>query len=654
MPESQPPMGPARSRLSAAFDGPLGWIIVALWLGLAVGIAEVGTTRLVHALGVPVRLDQLRTNRHSAWMIPVADAGILVALGLLLAGVASWRPGLARRLSGLALGLPTFVCVLYYVPGLHKTSCWILCLGLGVQAGRLARRHPSPCRAALRWTLPALLLAAAVLGPIEYFRVVGAESRALAALPAPPTNAKNVLLLVLDTVRADHLSAYGYGRDTTPNLAKLAASGVRFDRAVSTAPWTLPSHASMFTGRWPHELSTAIDQPLDDEFPTLAEFLAARGYSTAGFAANTYYCNTVYGLDRGFAHYEDFPENTRISPLEIFRSSALGRRISEELGLSTEPRPGEPGTRKTAAGVNADLLRWVDRRAGRPFFAFVNYYDAHGPYQPPEGSPRRFGLSQLSESEREEIMRKQRRLDKDGSGANPDLVRAVNDRATALRVDSYDDCLASLDREIGRLFADLERRGLRDNTVIVVTSDHGEHFGEHSLFGHGVSLYQPEIHVPLLLFTPDAPRGHVVSEPVSLRDLSATIAERLGHGTTSPFPGQSLARHFGAEHAHVHAEPILVEVERQKKFSPTSPIPAARGPVRGIVAKRWVYIRNADGSEELYDVHADPKQTKNLADHDPAAMDLARLRIALDEKLVNDPDAPSQVADAEGDGKVPR
>ena len=116
-------------------------------------------------------------------------------------------------------------------------------------------------------------------------------------------------MIVWDTVRADHLSLHGYGRPTTPNLERLAARGVRFNLAFSTSSWTLPSHASLFTGRWPHELRVDWTVPLGNDFPTLAEYLGAQGYDTAGFAANVDYCSRETGLARGFVHYEDYPIN---------------------------------------------------------------------------------------------------------------------------------------------------------------------------------------------------------------------------------------------------------------------------------------------------------------------------------------------------------
>ena len=148
-----------------------------------------------------------------------------------------------------------------------------------------------------------------------------AEHRALARLPAPPSGAANVLLIVMDTVRAESLSLYGYHRDTTPQLARWAQAGA-CDSTGPLAPscWTFPSHCTLFTGRWPYQLDSLHRLVLDPTVPTLAEFLAARGYLTAGFAANTSYCSYETGLDRGFAHYEDYV----LSPRNILATTAPG------------------------------------------------------------------------------------------------------------------------------------------------------------------------------------------------------------------------------------------------------------------------------------------------------------------------------------------
>ena len=234
------------------------------------------------------------------------------------------------------------------------------------------------------------------------------EHRAAATLPPPPPTPRNVLLIVWDTVRYANTSLHGYSRRTTPHLEELAGGGVRCDLAFATSSWTLPSHASLFTGRWPHRLGVDWTTPLRPDVPTLAEYLAGRGYDTAGFVANLDYCGRESGLARGFAHYEDFPINLR----EIFtRYLALGRRLdlpSLVLDLDTlvENAFGRsPGLAvqaaehaKDAAALNGAFLAWLDGQRGRrrPFFAFLNFNDAHSPYEVPDRSVAGFGLRPTS------------------------------------------------------------------------------------------------------------------------------------------------------------------------------------------------------------------------------------------------------------------
>ena len=216
------------------------------------------------------------------------------------------------------------------------------------------------------------------------------------ACPGPPAGAAargpNVLLIVLDTVRASSLSLYGYARDTTPQLTRWARRGVRFDWAVAPACWTFPSHCCFFTGRWPYELNSHWQLVLNTPHPTLAEFLAARGYLTAGFVANTSYCSYETGLDRGFAHYEDYP----LSPRTILGSTAVGRWITQNV-LSYRDFYGRKWIQyqsRDAGGINRAFLDWLSRqrRGERPFFAFLNYLDAHEPFLVPGEHTPRFGL----------------------------------------------------------------------------------------------------------------------------------------------------------------------------------------------------------------------------------------------------------------------
>lgn len=621
--ESPHPTAPA-SRLRLA----IALLAVATWAGLVSGLAEYGAIAARSAIGARVTVDLLRLNRHASWMIPAADASIFAATGLLLAALALAAPRAARKVAGPTLGILASGAILMRVPSLHVLARWALACGFGLQAARLASRHPLGFGRLVRWSLPALAIAAASLGPWQYRRIVDAERRALAALPAAESGAPNVLLLVLDTVRADHMSLYGYQRDTTPNLARLAASGVRFDQARSAAPWTLPSHASLLTGRWPHQLAADEDHAMNRAYPTLAEFLSDRGYATAGFVANTYYCNAAYGLDRGFARYEDCYENAEVSLDEVARCSALGR-LAYGLGSAAGWLPPlEANQGKDAARLNRDALAWIDSQKGRPFFAFLNYLDAHDPYLLPEGDHRRFGLRPES-PEDFALLR----------GWHDSNKQNVTPRQVDLVRDAYDDCIAYLDAQLGLLFEDLDRRGLRKNTVVIVTSDHGEQLGERRLYGHGRSLYHQELHVPLLVLAPDARRGLVVRAPTSLRDLPATIADLTGLSGRSPFPGGSLAASWnrGGE----PNRPVLSEVSHRPKTTSKNPNrpPAWRGPMSSIVDRDRVYIRNADGREEIYDLASDPDETRDLAKTDRAAALLAPFRATLD-RLKTGPDAP--------------
>ena len=364
--------------------------------------------------------------------------------------------------------------------------------------------------------------------------------------PSPSAAAPNVLLIVLDTVRADHLSLYGYDRPTTPALERWARRGILFSEARATAPWTLASHASLFTGRWPHELGVRWMTPLGTTVPTLAEHFGSRGYATAGFVANLIYCSYDTGLDRGFTHYEDYVLErlmalrtaslidqavTELSALSGLVDAGPFRSLRAAIGRSFFPRE----QRKDAGAINRAFVGWLSQRPepARPFFAFLNYMDAHSPYVLPPGAAHRFGLKPESRDDFQLLNRHWDSIDK----------LRLAPRYRALRADSYDNCIAHLDEGLGKLLDELAGRGVLDRTLVIVTSDHGEGLGEHGLFDHGESLYRTEIRVPLLIVPPAAPRTRgVVSQAVSLRDLPATIVELAGQGTGSPFPGRSLSR----------------------------------------------------------------------------------------------------------------
>jgi arylsulfatase A-like enzyme len=556
-------------------------------------------------------------------MIPAADLGIIGAVGVVFVAASCC---IGRRVYPVAiatLGALTALAPLLGTHRLHPAACLALAAGVGARLATINESRAQRLRKIILLTLPAFAVVLSVWGGYAFVRLSGAETRALAALPLAAPDAPNVLLIVLDTVRADHMSAYGYDRPTTRRLDEYARRGVQFDRAVSTAPWTLPSHASLFTGRWHSELTANADRRLDASVPVLAEFLREHGYVTGGFVGNTTNCNSFYGFDRGFIRYEDFADKAKVSLVELANCSEIGRRVLQLSGLA--PRLGlDPNVgRKDAPTINRDVLSWLSGQNGAPFFAFVNYYDAHDPFILPDGVAPKYGPAKRT-AEQDRVLRVWQHPDRRAlPAAEAELIR-----------DAYDDGIAYLDEQVGRLLDAMEARGLLENTIVIVTADHGENLGEHDLYSHGRSLYEPEVHVPLLVFGPrSVPSGRRVGATASLRDVAATVADLVGLRDASPFPGRSLARHWRSDDsvAGSASDPVLSEV-----FIRTTPggeprlSPALRVPMRAVFLGDKKYIWYGDGIEELFDLTRDPAEMNNLA----AAADLPKYRAALGLKDV--------------------
>jgi arylsulfatase A-like enzyme len=624
---TMPQAGPAASAAVAPFvrssDRPLPArlttaLLATVWCGAVFGFLE--------ALVLCVKRDVLRQflfqSPDSPWMTPLASTLLFAACGSLVFGPL-WLCRARLTLAGV-VACCSFVgcyCCLRSSAALAGWANLLLAGGLAVQAERLVSRHNASFLRIVRWTAVWLLAAIPAIGVLQTGAGCWREARALAALPAPPPpDAPNVLFIVLDTVRAESLSLYGHGGATSPRLDEFARRGVVFDRAVATSSWTLPSHAGMFTGRYAHELQADWYVPLEEGPLTLAEHLARRGYVTTGFVGNRYYCSAESGLTRGFVHYEDYLR----SPGEVLRSCALGDLVIDNRIVRQCSGWFDKLGRKDAARVNREFLSWLDQQGDRPFFAFVNYYDAHNPYLP-RGCDQPCG----PESVRDKLlMMDWGNLDKRSMG--------VEDIQIALA--AYEDAIRSLDRRLGELFAALEQRGVLDRTLVIVTSDHGEHFGEHGVFLHGTSLYRPLLHVPLLISFPGTvPQGVRISEPVTLRDLAATVADLSGSGDRAPFPGRSLAATWrGQPHAGLPPSPVLSSVRPWRtRFPDHAFSPAAKGPMWSLVADGLHYIRRGDGAEELYDFDGDPAERHNLASDAESAGVVAGRRAALDRLIAD-------------------
>jgi arylsulfatase A-like enzyme len=616
------PLARSATQESAAEGTRLAYLGWAVALGLLTGLAEAALAG-VFWFGL-----QRRTylGIHVIWMAPLANLCLFGVVGLVAVLLGRWRPRLCspRRSLGLFLFLAV-LSLLLWLPWIHPLAALLLAAGLAAQAVRWMETKQAGPEADRSSRSARLLLPAIALFPSRRHVLLGCGAtvaglasgafgwqelvrrRALSRVPSIPTDRPNVLLLVLDTVRARSLSLHGCQRETTPFLWRFAERGVRFDCALAAAPWTTPSHASFFTGRWPHELSDNWYGKLDDTYPTLAEVLSGHGYRTAGFVANVAYCGYQTGLDRGFTYYEDHS----VSPGEVFLSSRLCRAVGESALVRRAIRYYDIPGRKKAADINRRFLDWMGHDDRRPFFAFLNYYDVHEPYLPPPPFDR---LWQSEVPRRNHLLRYWQR--QGWRSAKEEMSPAE----VQAELDAYEACLAYLDSQVGRLLAELDGRGVLENTLVIITSDHGEQFGEHGLFGHGNSLYLPLLHVPLLMaFPARVPAGASVNMPVSLRDLPATIMDLIG--CPSPFPGRSLAGCWTG--TDPPTAPPLAEVGDRTSS------PGGKGILRAMVHGRYHYIRHGDGQEELYDIIADPMEKRDLAATNEGSRQVERLRAEL-------------------------
>jgi arylsulfatase A-like enzyme len=569
-------------------------VLLAAWFGILTGLGEASLIA-VRKLLLPNsgHLGNFTfLSRHVAWMAPVAELLIFMVPGIVLSLTTyRWRKLVSPRITVSVFSFFTFLGLLLLIYSLSVYAKVALAAGLAVQTSGFLAKHLTSFNALVRRTLVWMVALVGLLAAGTHLWILAAERAALASLP-PALPSPNVLLIVMDTVCARNLSLYGYERPTTPQLQRIAKAGVVFESAISTAPWTLPSHASMFTGRYPHELSTSWRTPLDSEYPTLAEVLSSHGYVSGGFAANVAYCTYESGLARGFAHYEGLP----VSWEEVLWSSTFVRSItSSNLYLRVTGKYQTLG-RKTAAEVSHQFLHWLSGNPGRPYFAFLNYFDAHFPYLAPEPFDGRFGSPNAS--------RKPIRLTSQRRVARWEVQGAI---------DAYDASISYIDYELGLLFDELRRRGVLDNTLVIITSDHGEEFGEHGFLHHGSSVYLPSVHVPLIVIFPShVPANKTVREFVTLRDIPSTILDLLNLKDKASFPGASLARYW--EHQAngniMNADPLVSEVA----FSPDAPVwsHAAKGEVRSLIVGKYRYIHNSDGSEETYNIEDDPGEQNDL------------------------------------------
>ena len=568
---------PAASATQTA-DSATDILVCAIWFGLMAGILEGVadlTVRHMQALDL-------------VWITSAAYAVLFAVLAVEFILILKLRPGspaLAGAVFFFSFCITLLTLRLFLVPSIRQALPWLVSLAIAwVVVWAFSRYRTAFLRVQRRSLLSIacglFVFAAAVLAGDSY-----RESRGLAALRAAAPGAPNVLVIIVDTLRADHLSAYGYPRPTSPNIAQLAARGVLFENAIAPSAWTLPSHASMVTGRYPHDHGAdTFSKSMDGRYATVAEAFQARGYRTGAFSANLAWFSRSSGLDRGFLHFEDYRQSASSAASRTY----LGERLVAACYVLSLCG-GLPG-RLTAEEINAHALRWLDSDK-RPFLVFLNYMDTHEPYLPPSPYREAFTLGS-----RKRILQ----------GFQPELAP----EQLQGEIGAYDGAIAAVDARVGQLLRELATRGLDRNTLVILTSDHGEGFDEHGLLGHLNSLYRELLHVPLIFSWPGRlPEGVRIAAPVSTASLPATLASIVAEHWDTQFPGPSLASLWEGG-ARSWPDPLseLAQMDGSPKDI------NFRGSLDSVFTSEWHYIRGPGARRELYSVLQDSREDHNLAD----------------------------------------
>lgn len=414
----------------------------------------------------------------------------------------------------------------------------------------------------------------------------------------------NLILICLDTTRADHLTPYGYPRPTSPWLDEFAKKATLFEHLVACSSYTLPTHASLFTGLFPgtHGADVARDpsarslaqlglqhdkvpvQPLSPDAVTLAEVAREGGLATGAICANSAYLSRYFQLDQGFNTYVDAKGAVpawraagmrfadRILPKSLWR---LKRRItsSERYYL-------------LASEVNQLALRWLQPRRDRRFFLFLNYMDAHVPYLPTGKYRKLFPFSDARQQ-----------IDHDAIVSGQ---RAILDSEREPLVDAYDAGIRSVDDRLSELFARLQAWHLLDKTLVVIVGDHGESIGEHHKLFHPGGIYEPEVHVPLIYCRPGQTEGDRIGRTVGSADIMPTMLADLHLPIPAGVQGGSL---FEEKRSY----PVVTELGLYERDYASS----------AVYDSSWKLIQETNGTIELYNLVDDPGEENNLAPKNP-------------------------------------
>jgi arylsulfatase A-like enzyme len=581
-------MNGAASRAASRVDRTLVGIAVVLGCGggLIEGVVHMGLHRLnvLENVWYPI-----------IWIAAIFNGLAVCALALALAiGLRLLPP--SRRARMAAVFLIAFAALLPPIAWalkewIHSLSIAVLVLaaaaGLTRWIGRDEEAAGRRFRRAVPWTLAATCLAlAGIEGYARAAERIG-TSRLVAAERATP----NVLLVVVDALRSDHLSSYGYSRPSSPAIDRLAAGGALFEQAFATSSYTLPAHASIVTGLYPNQHGVEWGSSHRwAEHATIGEQLQARGYRTGAFSGNTYWFSREHGFGRGFHHFEDFFHSFADMALRTAYGRLISRKVLWRLGYDDIP------ARKHADVTNAAVLRWIARDRARPFFVMINYMDVHDPYLPPQPYRNRFATQPNP-----------------GGLINWELhiPETLTPAQLQSEIDAYDGSIAYVDDQLDALIAAIRERAGDRELMVVVTSDHGEEFGEHGGFLHGGHLYREAIRVPLIVSLPGkVPAGARIGRPVTNAAIPATILDLLG---AAPATGQqpSLRPLWTSPQAASDWPPPLAELRRRPWEAYRALVRS--GAMRSLVSPVLHFLEHETLGVELYDWVRDPREAVDLA-----------------------------------------
>jgi arylsulfatase A-like enzyme len=455
-------------------------------------------------------------------VVPNLVIGSALAL-LVAAGCAALRrsPSITRALWAL-VALGAVVHVTSYLVAVHVPKAWtvrtllrnsgrvflfdgtwIAVLTLAAAAALAAVIVPLPRvrRGVLGVAATAAIAAILMVVPVRPASSAPTAGGIPAAATTSAVHVDNLVLISIDSLRADRLGCYGQRHDTSPNIDRLAREGVRFANVTSTTSWTLPSHMSLLTGRYvlSHGVITQTDG-LSPRVPTLAEAVRAAGLTTGGVVA-TLFLQPRYGFGRGFDYYDD---------------SNVARTWYDEL------------TAETAPGVTRQAINWLRQQQNRRFFLFLHFWDVHYDYIPPPPYDQMFDPGYRGSVDGRNFMH------------NPAVKRGMPERDLQHLLALYDGEIRWVDDHIGTVMATLSEMGVADRTAVIVTGDHGDEFFEHGGKGHQRTLYREVVQVPLVMRIPGVAAGQVVQMPVSLVDVMPTVLELVGARAPAGLEGVSL------------------------------------------------------------------------------------------------------------------